>query len=135
MFKRILKWTAIILGVLILLAVIGIAVLIKITQSHLVPPPNPDDQKSIATYATPESNAPMRAPKLVADFSWDTITQPPKSARAWTRWWWPGGDVDTKTLLKQLDELDAAQFGGGEIQPFISGVKAVSKNEKVMERV
>ena len=135
MFKRILKWTAIILGVLILLAVIGIAVLIKITQSHLVPPPNPDDQKSIATYATPESNAPMRAPKLVADFSWDTITQPPKSARAWTRWWWPGGDVDTKTLLKQLDELDAAQFGGGEIQPFISGVMAVSKNEKVMERV
>ena len=134
MLKRILVWVSAIFGVLVLLLAAGTAWFVYATKSHLIPPPNPAGQKSIATYATPESNEPTQAPQLVKDFSWDTIAQPPKSARAWTRWWWPGGDVDTKTLLQQLDQLDAAQFGGGEVQPFISGAMAV-KDDAVMARV
>lgn len=131
--KRILTWFAVALGALLLIVGIGVAWYVHATQQHLVPPPNPEGQKSITVYATPERN-PVAKPELIKDFSWDTIVQPPKSARPWTRWWWPGGDVDIAVLLKQLDVLDAANFGGCEVQPFLSGMMTF-KDPQVMERV
>ncbi|HSB95683.1 MAG TPA: glycosyl hydrolase [Spongiibacteraceae bacterium] len=133
MLKRILTWLAVAVGVLLIVAGIGIAWYVHATKAHLVPPPDPAGQKSIATYATHERE-PVAKPELVKDFSWDSIAQPPKSARPWTRWWWPGGDVDVAVLLKQLDLLDAANFGGGEVQPFLSGMMTI-KDPQVMENV
>lgn len=135
MLKRIRKWVAGMFGVLVLLLAGGGVWYVTVVKSHLTPPPNPAGQQSIASYAAPESVDPIQTPRLVEGFSWDAIAQPPKSARAWTRWWWPGGDVETTTLLEQLDELDAAQFGGAEVQPFISGVMALGDNDAVMARV
>ena len=122
MVKRIASVTAVLLGLLILLVLGGVAWFVHKTNQHLEPPPDPAGQPGIASYLVPPPAPPARAPELVSGFSWDAILTPPKSARPWTRWWWPGGDVDTATLVRQLEELDAAGFGGGEVQPFISGM-------------
>jgi len=97
------------------------------TRQHLQPPPDPQGQRSIASYVQSAPAASVRPPELVTGFNWESILTPPKSARPWTRWWWPGGDVDAATLERQLDELDAAGFSGGEVQPFISGMIAIEE--------
>ena len=47
---------------------------------------------------------------------------PPKAYRPMVRWWWPGGDVTDTELRREVDLLDQANFGGGEIQPFEIGL-------------
>ncbi len=103
------------------------------TGGHLVPPAATPGQPSVASYATeiPASFA-ERAPAVT--FSWRTLAEPPASARPWTRWWWPGGDVEVPRLLEQLDELKAAGFGGVEIQPFENGMTTI-RDEAVRARV
>ncbi len=132
--KRIASVTAVLLGLLILLALGGVAWFVHKTNQHLEPPPDPAGQPGIASYLVPPPAPPARAPELVSGFSWDAILTPPKSARPWTRWWWPGGDVDIATLTRQLEELDAAGFGGGEVQPFISGMMNI-EDQATWERV
>ncbi|WP_116364071.1 glycosyl hydrolase [Parahaliea mediterranea] len=104
----------------------------------LVPPANPANAPSIATYSSgPEpvaTNRPGQA-ELVAPVDWQTLATPPQSAMPWTRWWWPGGDVDSAVASTQLDRLQAAGFGGVEIQPFLSGMINVADDETVMSRV
>lgn len=121
-------------GILLLLAAAGAGWLVHAVNAHLVPPPDPVGQKSIAAYVRPAPPAVAAAKPLLAPFSWDSLLQPPKSAYPWTRWWWPGGDVDAGTLIKQLHELDEAHFGGAEIQPFLSGAMAV-QDSAAMDRV
>ena len=48
---------------------------------------------------------------------------PPKDARPMVRWWWPGGDVTTDELRREVRILDEAGFGGAEIQAFRIGLK------------
>lgn len=134
MGRRVLIVAGMIFGVLILLGAAGAGWLVHAVDSHLVPPPDPIGQKSIATYAQPAPSTAVASKPLLAPFSWDSLLQPPKSAYPWTRWWWPGGDIDANTLVKQLHELDDAHFGGAEVQPFLSGAMAV-KDAAVMERV
>jgi hypothetical protein len=134
--KRILIGISALVGLLILIAAVGAGWYVVQVRHHLTPPPDPAGQKSIADYArTPAVGNPAAPPALLAEFDWNTIATPPKSTRAWTRWWWPGGDVDTKTLIEQLTALDAAGFGGAEVQPFISGIMAVADNAALMEKV
>ena len=134
MGRRVLVVAGAVAGILTLLGAAGAGWLVHAVNSHLVPPPDPVGQKSIATYARPAPAAVVDAKPLLAPFSWDSLLQPPKSAYPWTRWWWPGGDVDTNTLVKQLHELDDAHFGGAEVQPFLSGAMAV-KDASAIERV
>ena len=47
---------------------------------------------------------------------------PAKDYRPMVRWWWPGGDVNDTELRREVDLLDQANFGGGEIQPFNIGL-------------
>lgn len=47
---------------------------------------------------------------------------PAKQYRPMVRWWWPGGDVTDAELRREIDQLDQAKFGGGEIQPFTIGL-------------
>src|ERR1017187_8529687 len=47
---------------------------------------------------------------------------PPKAYRPMVRWWWPGGDVNDEELRREVRLLDEANFGGGEIQPFVIGL-------------
>ena len=55
---------------------------------------------------------------------------PPKEARPWVRWWWPGGAVQDSELRREVDALDEAGFGGGEIQPFNPGVPDLTPAER-----
>lgn len=133
--KRFVIVLAVVLGLLVVaLGAVGGWYIHKTTDAFLEPPPDPAGQQSIASYATPAPESPAAAPPLVREFDWNTILEPPKSARAWTRWWWPGGDVDARTAARQLDELDAAGFGGGEVQPFLSGMINID-DPATMERV
>ncbi|MBK6510732.1 MAG: hypothetical protein IPG06_15600 [Haliea sp.] len=120
--------------VLVLAAAGGIWLAVRV-NGHLTPPPDPAGQQSIASYA---SAAPSALPAVASApppaFSWSTIAYPPISARPWTRWWWPGGDVTAEGVSAQLRVLDEAGFGGVEVQPFLSGMIVV-EDEKVMDRV
>jgi len=98
MFRRCITWVLGITGLVALLVLVGIGWLIYTIQSDLVPPSDPVGQKSIAAYATTESDGPVHPPALVKDFSWGSITEPPKSARPWTRLAARGWQVDLTHL-------------------------------------
>lgn len=120
--------------VLVLAAAGGIWFAVRV-NGHLTPPPDPAGQESIASYASAASSAlPAVASAPLPAFSWSTIAEPPVSARPWTRWWWPGGDVTAEGVSAQLRVLFDAGFGGVEVQPFLSGMIVV-EDEQVMERV
>lgn len=44
---------------------------------------------------------------------------PPSEYRPYVRWWWPGGDVETGELKRELALLQSAGFGGVEIFPLL----------------
>ncbi len=50
------------------------------------------------------------------------FASPAKIYRPLVRWWWPGNDVTPEELKREVGALDAAGFGGAEIQPFAIGV-------------
>ncbi len=47
---------------------------------------------------------------------------PPKAYRPMVRWWWPGDDVGDAELRREVAELDAAGFGGAEIQAMFANM-------------
>uniref|UniRef100_UPI0035672303 glycosyl hydrolase n=1 Tax=Litorivivens sp. TaxID=2020868 RepID=UPI0035672303 len=132
--KRLSKILLGIVLAVIVFAAMGVALFIRAVNGNLTPPPNPEGQPSIASYATPFTKD-AAPPNLQDEFSWKNILEPPKSARPWTRWWWPGGDVDANTAVMQLETLDKAGFGGVEIQPFLGGAMALAENDEVMARI
>jgi len=83
--KRIAKWVLGLIGLIALLTLAAILWFVYSVQSNLLPPPDPLGQQSIASYATADSTGSSPPPVLVKGFSWDGITQPPTSARPWTR--------------------------------------------------
>jgi len=52
------------------------------------------------------------------------FADPPKSMRPMVRWWWPGSDVTSDELRREIRVLDKGGFGGAEIQAFRIGLKA-----------
>ena len=62
---------------------------------------------------------------------------PPKSVRPMVRWWWPGIDVTRDELIREVDDLDRAGFGGAELQPFAIGLSPtmVKSDPERAERV
>lgn len=135
MFRRMAIAIGALLALAIVVAAVGAGWFVHKVGEHLTPPANPPGQPSIAEYARPMPVDPVAGPDLLGEFSWETIATPPKTARAWTRWWWPGGDVDATSVIDQLAMLDEAGFGGVEVQPFLGGMTAVVDNKEIMERV
>ncbi|GAB3275738.1 glycosyl hydrolase [Parahaliea aestuarii] len=137
MLRRIAKVFGIILLSVVLLAAVAVGWFYHTLNQALVPPENPAGFPSIATYAPDEEAATpdLEQKALVEPVDWQQLASPPASARPWTRWWWPGGDVRADVATAQLDSLFQAGFGGVEIQPFISGMINVADNEALMSRV
>jgi hypothetical protein len=133
--KRFIIGVVVLICLLLLLAVGGAVWTMSKVRDNLTAPADPSGQKSIAEYAHAIPRMSVAKPVLVADFDWNSIDTPPKSTRAWTRWWWPGGDVDSQTLTNQLKELHAAGFGGAEVQPFISGMQGIADDIARMAKV
>lgn len=135
MIKRIAVVITLFAAVALLLAGAGAGWLVVSMNDFLTPPADPAGQPSIASYANSAAHvAPTARDTNVSAFAWDTIDSPPKSARAWTRWWWPGGAVDTTTVKAQLELLDKSGFGGVEVQPFLSGMLPVD-DPTIWERI
>lgn len=73
--------------------------------------PEDDSLSFAAAYTAPEES-----------FAPEDFLLPPMDYRPWTRWWWPGNAVSQKELIREIQMMYDAGFGGMEIQPFSSGV-------------
>lgn len=60
----------------------------------------------------------------------DGFRNPSKEARPRFRWWWPGGAVDDAELEREIAVIDAAGFGGAEIQALGPNFATLSADEK-----
>ena len=58
----------------------------------------------------------------MSKFDLSSFRTPPKSARPMARWWWPGVDVTKEELLREVADMDEANFAGGEVQAFTDGI-------------
>ncbi|WP_304234438.1 glycosyl hydrolase [Jiulongibacter sediminis] len=56
------------------------------------------------------------------DFSSDDFKNPSNSFGPMARWWWPGNDVDSVELKREINLFAEYNFAGMEIQPFFIGV-------------
>ena len=128
---RILKWTgiglAVLLGLAVCAAVVGYFLTQQRIKSAMTPPPADPAPSSLTAYLD-EDFAPQAPPQLynpqsISSFADDALLN--SETRPWTRWWWPGGDVDADTACTQLAELHDAGFGGVEIQPFNAGLAII----------
>lgn len=73
--------------------------------------------------------AAVQGSKAPAAVDRDKFADPPVDFRPWLRWWWPGGDVETSELAREVTAMSAAGFGGAEIQSFAVGLpKNLSNN-------
>lgn len=134
--KRFVIGICVLVCLMVVLAAGAVIWTLSSVQGHLTPPPDAAGQKSIAEYASGIQPHHLAAePVLISEFDWNSIDAPPKSARPWTRWWWPGGDVDAQTLKDQLVLLEAAGFGGAEVQPFISGMLGIADDAARLKKV
>lgn len=128
-----------VVAVLVLAAAIVVSGWFYMTiRGHMTPPGDPAGQPSIATGIVADEILRPGEPRVLQELAWfdlQGLAAPPVSSGPWTRWWWPGGDVELPALRAQLDALHAAGFGGVEIQPFLSGMINVADDEDVMARV
>jgi hypothetical protein len=90
----------------------------------------PESSVPVADLLTYRESPPRSRPP--ADLHWQVdlanlaaLTNPPGTTRPWTRWWWPGGDVDAAVACEQLQAFNAQGFGGVEIQAFAAGLHVV----------
>ncbi len=72
---------------------------------------------------TPTAREGLSSSHFVHRFS-EAFRNPPKAYRPMVRWWWPGGDVTSHELRREVKLMDEAGFGGAEIQPFNFGLKS-----------
>ena len=57
------------------------------------------------------------AQTLSSDPRFELFKNPPAEAKPFVRWWWNGNRVNEKEVLRELDLLKQAGFGGVEINP------------------
>ncbi len=69
-------------------------------------------------------NAGAVAKKTPADvcLSWSEFQYPGEEYRPWTRWWWPGNNVENAELERELNLLAEYFYGGVEVQSFTMGL-------------
>jgi hypothetical protein len=60
------------------------------------------------------------------DFNASLFRDPPLEYGPFTRWWWPGNDVEEQELKREVRRFAAMKFGGVEIQPFTVGINPES---------
>lgn len=120
--KIFLKW-----GLLSLVAIFGLIVIVggiagfwifSGIKEAMVPQPSPPGTPNIDSYKSAGLTPIETALKKPAVVNWSTLPQ----TKPWTRWWWPGGDVNAAAASRQLGVLHDAGFGGVEIQPFNAGL-------------
>ncbi|WP_169711846.1 glycosyl hydrolase [Henriciella litoralis] len=137
---RILKWTGIGFSIVLGLGVCAGGAGYLLAQQRIkaaMAPPEADPAPSSLTAYLDETVRPQASPQLynpqtLSSLADDALLN--EKARPWTRWWWPGGDVDAETACAQLADLHNAGFGGVEIQPFNAGL-AIIEDETWQARI
>lgn len=61
---------------------------------------------------------------------WREFQSPPRPYRPFTRWWWPGLDVEAGELEHEIAQFAEWGFGGVEIQAFLFGVPGRVKRDR-----
>ncbi|WP_183561596.1 glycosyl hydrolase [Mucilaginibacter sp. SP1R1] len=56
------------------------------------------------------------------DFNASTFKEAPREFGPLTRWWWPGNDVDSKELQREVKMFADNGFAGVEVQPIANGL-------------
>ena len=80
------------------------------------------------------SEAEVRAVKPYP-LDWAQLTSPPAEFRPWVRWWWPGNDVETSELQREVGWLADNGFGGAEIQAFDAALDPGVGDEELVRRL
>jgi hypothetical protein len=60
------------------------------------------------------------------NFDIKTFINPPLEYGPYTRWWWPGNDVDKEEVRREIKMFADNGFAGVEIQPFTTGINPES---------
>ncbi len=84
-----------------------------------------------ASTILPKAKTPSANEKWfpVFDFDAQTFKNPPREFGPFTRWWWPGNDVTSEELQREVKLLADQGFGGVEIQPLTVGLNLASEKE------
>lgn len=127
---RTLKSVALAMLAIAVLATLALYVwLSRAIDRALIPPAVPHNVESILDY---RGQAPAETPsgRSAVDERASLLLTSDRD-KPWTRWWWPGADVEVDSLIRQLDAMKAAGFGGVEIQPFSLGLTRMSDVQTV----
>lgn len=81
------------------------------------------------------SHNPSHAQKNISssDDLYELFINPPAEAKPFVRWWWNGNRVNEKEVLRELDLLDEAGFGGVEINPIAMPPFSIEPTQKALE--
>jgi len=110
-----------------LFATIGFFWLRSDLLERMDPPAPSGEQVSLASFAEnpPGSGSAPELTHTLGPIDAATLLKPAASVRPWTRWWWPGADVNPEQACKQVRALKAQGFAGVEIQPFTADLATV----------
>ena len=114
-------------AIALLFAVIGFFWLRYDLLNRMDPAALTGEQAPLASFAEdpPRSGPAPDLSHTLAKIDAATLLQPPDGVRPWTRWWWPGADVNPQQACKQLRALKARGFAGVEIQPFTADLATI----------
>ncbi len=65
----------------------------------------------------------------------EEFAEPGTDYRPWARWWWPGNDVESTELRREVDLLADAYFGGAEIQAFDAALNPEAEATELERRL
>ena len=125
--RRFLKISLYVVLGLVVLVGIGVSyLLLKIHRSIV----GQTYQEATLTSVTKYSEVPAASPTMRPadnllfknEFSLAGFANPPVKYRPWTRWWWPGNDVNETELRREVQLFKDNNFGGAEVQPFAIGI-------------
>ena len=77
-----------------------------------------------STAVLPRQRAAAAASQGLAGYAFDAAAfqNPAREYGPYTRWWWPGGDVDSTELRREVRALAAQGFAGAEVEAFSNGL-------------
>ncbi|NGY05585.1 glycosyl hydrolase [Solimonas terrae] len=122
--SRTLLRIALVVALLLVLAIAVGATFLWTRIQTTLEPTGYKPQRALLSYAA-EPDPVIKPAAIASQFSWNQIANPPRTSMPWIRWWWPGADVQSAELNRELQQLHDAGFGGAEIQPFAAGTSDV----------